>query len=97
MYKFATVGDFEITAYFGAIGAETFFPKSQEDARTIIKRLIKGDYAVIFVSERYYENGFETDFLPAVIPITSEKSDFAIERISAYVKRAIGQDMNFDG
>lgn len=94
MYKFAAIGDFENTAYFGAIGAETFFPESKEDAQAIIKRLSQSGYAVIFVNEKYYEDSYGSDVLTAVIPLPSGKGSNT--RISTYVKRAIGSDMNFD-
>lgn len=96
MYRFAAVGDFENTAYFGAIGAETFYPQSAEEASGLIGRLAKGNYAVIFVSEKYYTSGFDDFFLPAVIPLPEKGSSFAEDRISAYVKKAIGSDMIFD-
>ncbi len=94
MYKFAAIGDFENTAYFGAIGAETFFPESKEEAQAIIKRLSQSGYAVIFVNEKYYEDSYQSADLTAVIPLPSGEGSSS--RISTYVKRAVGSDMNFD-
>ena len=98
MYKVAAVGDFERIAYFGAIGMETFFTDSKREAGKLIKKLGKNGYAIIFVTEEFYENGaYQNDFLPAVLPIGSGKSETGEDRLSEYVKRAIGSDMIFDG
>ena len=98
MYRIAVIGNFEDIAYFGAIGVETFFPKSRKEAEKLIKKLSKSGYAVIFVTEEYYPEGiFENEFLPAVVPIGSGKLGIATDRLGEYVSRAIGSDMIFDG
>lgn len=97
MYKIAAIGDFESIAYFGAIGVDTFFPDSKKEADKLIKKLAKNEYAVIFVAEKYYGNVcFENEFLPAVVPLVSGEENFGSERLSKFVRRAIGSDMIFD-
>ncbi len=98
MYKVAAVGRFESIAYFGAIGVETFFEDTASGSERLIKRLAKNGYAVIFVDEEYYnDKNFENESLPAVLPLPAAKNDRSEERISEYVKRAIGSDMIFEG
>ena len=95
MYKVAAVGDFESIAYFGAIGVETFFPASHEEADRLIKKLSENGYAIILVTEKYYGNiRFENESLPAVVPLP-EKDISGNKRLDIFVKRAIGTDMMF--
>lgn len=98
MYRIAVIGEFEDIAYFGTIGVETFFSNSRKEAEKLIKRLSKNGYAVIFVTEEYYSAGiFESELLPAVVPLDSGNSSIGADRLSEYVRRAIGSDMIFDG
>ena len=99
MYKIAAIGDFEETAYFGAIGAKTFFPKSQKEAARLMKGLKEEEYAIIFVSDKYFVAAPRNDktILPAVVPIPDKSGESAGDRqMSEYIKRAVGSDMNFD-
>ncbi len=99
MYKVAALGDFESTAYFGCIGAETFFVKSKAEAEETIKRLTASGYAVIFVSERYLGDfaQYENSMLPAVIPLPciGSEASVGVGLLKKYVKRAVGSDIIF--
>ena len=97
MYKIAALGNFERVAYFGEIGVEVFVVSSTEEAEKLMKKLAKNGYAVIFTDEEYYSNIFENDFLPAVLPLSFGGGTQNEERISGYIKRAIGSDMIFEG
>lgn len=96
MYKIAAVGDFEETAYFGIIGAETFFPKSQKDAKRIIKELTNENYAIIFVSDRYLREIDNTKAcLPAIVSLPDKSGENAGRAaLGEYIKRAAGSDIN---
>lgn len=96
MYKIAAVGDFDETAYFGVIGAETFFPKSQKDAKRILEELLLESYAIIFVSDCYaagLDNGKST--LPAIVALPDKSGENAGKKaLGEYIKRAAGSDIN---
>ncbi|MDD6214748.1 MAG: V-type ATP synthase subunit F [Firmicutes bacterium] len=104
MYKVGIIGDFENVAYFGAIGMETFSPKAPEDTSKIIERLAKNDFAVIFVSEKYYsaaEKAVQTyadATLPAIVPLPCGgiSQGIAREQMKQFVERAVGSDIIFD-
>lgn len=104
MYKVGIIGDFENVAYFGAIGMETFSPKAPEDTSKIIERLAKNDFAVIFVSEKYYGAAekavkkYAETALPAIIPLPCGGSPQGIGRrqMKQFVERAVGSDVIFD-
>lgn len=98
MYKIAALGRFESVAYFGAIGVEVFFVTDIKGAEKLMKKLAKSGYAVILIDEEYYNEGiFENDILPAILPLSFGKDTQNEERISEYIKRAIGSDMIFEG
>lgn len=96
MYKIAAVGDFDETAYFGVIGAETFFPKSRKDAKGILERLMKENYAIIFVSDRYLMGIDNTKAaLPAIVALPDKSGENTGEKaLREYIKRAAGSDIN---
>ncbi len=101
MYKIAAIGDFENTAYFGAIGAEVFCPQSQKDAVRLVHRLKDGGHAVIFISEKYYTKEIaevcRDDIIPAVIPLplAANSENKARKNLSSLVKQAVGSDIIF--
>ena len=96
MYKIAAIGDFDETSYFGVIGAETFFPKSQKDAKRIINRLTNDNYAIIFVSDRYLQEIDNTKTaLPAIVALPDKSGKNAGKKaLGEYIKRAAGSDIN---
>lgn len=74
MYKTAAIGDFEEIGHFALIGADTFFPKSQNDAEKIIDRLCKDEYGAVFLSEKYAGCKKKCDkVLPAVLILPANK------------------------
>lgn len=101
MYKIAAIGDFENTAYFGAIGAEVFCPTSQKDAARLVRRLKDGGHAVIFISEKYYSGELaeicRDSLIPALIPLplAAENAGAARKNLSELVKQAVGSDIIF--
>lgn len=99
MYRIAAVGDFEDTAYFGAIGAKAFFPKSQKEAARLMKGLMQEEYAIIFVSDKYFAAAPRNDkaILPAIVPIPDKSGESTGDKqMSEYIKRAVGSDIDFD-
>lgn len=74
MYKIAAVGDFYEVAHFAAIGAKTFFPKTEKDCRRILTELSNGEYAIIFVSGRYGHCIKKSEkALPAMVKIENRR------------------------
>lgn len=74
MYKIAAVGDFYEVAHFAAIGAKTFFPKTESDCKRILEELSNGEYAIVFVSGRYdgcIKNN--ENVLPAIVKIENRR------------------------
>ena len=103
MYKVGAVGDFENTAYFGAIGAETFFPKSEDDAEKIIKKMCSGDFAVMYVSEKYYAaadraaQSVKDKLTPVIVPLPlGDSINTGRNVMSGFVKQAVGSDIIFE-
>ena len=101
MYKIAAIGDFENTAYFGAMGAEVFCPASSKDALRLVRKLKDGGHSIIFISEKYYSREIadlcKDSLIPAVIPLplASQSKGCARANLSSLVKQAVGSDIIF--
>lgn len=101
MNKIGVVGEFESTAYFGTMGAEVFFVNNGEAVGNIVKKLVSGGYAIIFVDEKYFEfidrDCYSAPDKPAVIPLAlSEKSKKIGKKIMKdYIRGAAGADIVF--
>lgn len=103
-YKLAAIGERESVLALSAVGVETFFSDSPEEAEKLLRRLIKsGEYAAIFLTEQLLVSLSATvaEFhdlpLPAVIAIPGVTGPMGIgvENIKKSVERAVGADILF--
>lgn len=102
MYKkIGVVGDKDSVLAFKAIGIDVFPVSESSEARKIIDRLARSNYAVIFVTEEVSRDIYETierynrEVLPAIILIPSNKGSLNIgmQRISDNVEKAVGMNI----
>lgn len=101
--KIAVLGDKDSIELFRAAGADTFSAKNEFEANDILKRLVKEDYAIIYVTEDVAAlvperiAKFKTSPFPAVIPIPSAggSNGFGMRGVKADVEKAIGADVIF--
>ena len=56
MYKIAVLGDRDSVLGFKALGLDTHFVETTEEARTALHRLAKEDYAIIYITEQLAQN-----------------------------------------
>ncbi len=102
--KIAVLGDEDSVLAFRAVGLSTFGASTHEKALEILRELIKGEYAVIFITEDIAEKIADTLELlkprtfPAIIPIPSSsgESGYGIKSIRKDVEKAIGADILFN-
>jgi len=101
MYKIGVLGDRDSVLGFKALGIEIFVADDAKQARPVLRRLSKGDYAVIYITERL-ASGMEEDIdafkdspVPAiiVIPSAGESLGLGMSSLKNAVTRAVGADI----
>ena len=105
MYKIGVIGDREGVLGFQAVGLDVFPAGDAEEAKKTLKRLAKEDFAIIYITEQFYQymmkevEEYTDSRLPAVIPIPGKDGSLGIGMTSVKisVERAVGADILFGG
>lgn len=105
MYKIGVIGDRESVLDFQAVGLDVFPAGDAEEAKKTLKRLAKEDFAIIYITEQFYQymmkevEEYTDSRLPAVIPIPGKDGSLGIGMTSVKksVERAVGADILFGG
>ena len=105
MYKIGVIGDKESVLGFQAVGLDVFPAGDAEEAKKTLKRLAKEDFALIYITEQFYQymmkevEEYTDSRLPAVIPIPGKDGSLGIGMTSVKksVERAVGADILFGG
>ena len=105
MYKIGVIGDRESILGFKAVGLDVFPVDDPEEARKILKRIAKEDFAIIYITEQIYQyvmdlvDEYTDSRLPAIIPIPGKDGTLGIGMTSVKksVERAVGADILFGG
>ncbi len=105
MYKIGVIGDRESILGFKAVGLDVFPVDDPEEARKILKRIAKEDFAIIYITEQVYQfmmdevDEYTDSRLPAIIPIPGKDGTLGIGMTSVKksVERAVGADILFGG
>lgn len=101
MYKIAVLGDRESVMGFKALGFEAFPATSGDEARDILSRLAKGDYAVVYITEQLASDiedeisKYKDSLTPAIILIPGKDGTLGIgmRAVHSAVERAVGADI----
>ncbi len=100
----AIIGDKDSILCFRAVGVSVFPTDDMEEARSIFRKLIQGDYAVIYITEQLAA-ALDDEIqkvayqpLPSVVLIPNSKGSlgFGSRRIREVVKKAVGADILAD-
>ncbi|MDD6881730.1 MAG: V-type ATP synthase subunit F [Firmicutes bacterium] len=105
MYKIGVIGDRESVLGFKAVGLDVFPCDSSEEAKKVLSKVVKDDYAIIYVTEQLYQDMTEeaSEYidrkLPAIIPVPSKDGTLGIgvQGVKKSVERAVGADILFGG
>ncbi len=105
MYKIGVIGDRESVLGFKAVGLDVFPCDSSEEAKKVLNKVVKDDYAIIYVTEQLYQDMTEeaSEYidrkLPAIIPVPSKDGTLGIgvQGVKKSVERAVGADILFGG
>ena len=101
MYKIAVLGDRDSVLGFKALGLDTYFVETTDEARHTLHRLAKEDYAILYVTEQLAANlsadiaRYKTEVTPAVILIPGKTGSLGIgaQALQSAVERAVGADI----
>lgn len=105
MYKIGVIGDRESILGFKAVGLDVFPVDDPDEAKKILKRIAKEDFAIIYITEQVYQfmmdevDEYTDSRLPAIIPIPGKDGTLGIGMTSVKksVERAVGADILFGG
>lgn len=100
-YRIAVLGDKDSVLGFKALGLSTFPVESAEEAASVLHRIAKEDYAVIYVTETLAVDleheiaRYKDDLTPAIILIPGKEGSLGIgmNNIKKAVERAVGADI----
>lgn len=102
MSKIAAVGPSNLFGGFQALGIEVFHADASEKATEILERISRSkDYSIIFLMEKLAVSmkdiidRISRQISPTlvIVPGTGESLGHGVDRISALVRKAAGQDM----
>lgn len=101
MYKIAVLGDRDSVLGFRALGLDAFFVEEAEEARQILHRLAREEYAIIYITEDLAGplaadiDRYKSETTPAVILIPGKGGSLGLgsRALRAAVERAVGADI----
>lgn len=104
MYKVAVMGDRDSIYGFGAVGLDVYPVADEEQGKTVFRRLVHENCAVIYITEALAAQleeeikKYEKSPLPAVIliPGISGNTGKGMESVSRSVERAVGSNLLSD-
>ncbi len=99
--KIAAFGEKDIMLIFKAIGADVFPVFDLEEAAINLKKIIKDDYGIIFITEtiavkldhiiKQYSDKVKPSIV--VIPGLGERNNYAVESLRQAIIKAAGTDV----
>jgi len=100
-WKIAVLGDRDSVLGFKALGLDTFPADTVEEAKTVLHRLAREEYAVVYLTEGYAARmeeeiaRYKDSLTPAVILIPGKEGPLGIgmENVKRSVERAVGADI----
>lgn len=88
MYKIGVIGDYDSVRGYSVIGFYTEYASTREEAKEILLRMLKENYAVIYMTEEFF---FEvnSDFC-VVLPLPESGTGLGESRIEGFIEKAVG-------
>lgn len=105
MYKIGVIGGRDTVLGFKAVGLDVFPAGRSEEAKKILQRLVKEEYAIIYITEILAADmaedidRYKDARLPAIISIPGKEgaTGAGMRSVSKAVERAVGADILFGG
>lgn len=103
MHKAAVMGDYDSIYGFGTLGFDIFPLEEKTEAVHQLRRLIKGQYAIIYITESLAEKineeieKYREQMTPAIILIPGVRGNTGagVQGVKDSVEQAIGSDILF--
>ena len=103
-YNIAIIGSPDSVLGWKALGLTTFGVLSTEDVTKALEEIEGGDYAIVFITENWYEQipeqikKLQEEPLPAVISIPSQHgaTGAGLQNLRNIVEQAVGSDILFN-
>lgn len=103
MSKIGIIGDADSVLGFKAFGLEAHVCLDREEAASTLHKIVKDDYGIIFITERFYKEIEEeiakySDLrIPAIISIPGIDGSYGtgLSNIKKAVEKAVGADILF--
>lgn len=100
-YKIAAVGDRDSVLGFKALGLDVFPAGDAEEAKALLHRLAKDNYAIVYLTEGFAQHmgaeiaRYKDSLTPAVILIPGREGSLGIgmANVKTAVERAVGADI----
>ena len=101
MYNIAAMGDKDSVLGFKALGLDTYFVETTDEARHTLHQLAKDEYAIVYVTEQLAADipadiaRYKTSVTPAVILIPGKTGSLGLgaQALQSAVERAVGADI----
>ena len=103
MRKVAVIGDYDSIYGFSALGLDIYPVKEKDEAKTTLKKLVLGEYAIIYIVESTSKDlteeidKYKENISPAIIPIpgVSGNTGEGVAQVKSFVEQAVGSDILF--
>ncbi len=104
MSKIAVIGDRSSVLGFKAVGLDVFPVADVLEAKAIFDRIAKGEYAIIYITEKLCKDmteeveKYKDRRIPAIVPIPGIDGSYGLgmANLRKSVERAVGADILFN-
>lgn len=103
MSKIGIIGDADSVLGFKVFGLDAFACNNKEEAASTLHDIVKQDYGIIYITERFYKEiskeiaKYEELRIPAIVPIPGIDGSYGmgIKNVKKSVEKAVGADILF--
>jgi V/A-type H+-transporting ATPase subunit F len=103
MSKIGIIGDPDSVLGFKVFGLDAFACTSKEEAARTLHQIVKDDYGIIYITEKYFKE-IDTEIakyadlrIPAIVPIPGIDGSYGmgLTNVKRSVEKAVGADILF--
>ena len=103
MSKIGIIGDPDSVLGFKVFGLSAFACSNEEEAANILHKIVKEDFGIIYITEKYYKEikneivKYEDLKIPAIVPIPGIDGSYGtgLANVRESVEKAVGADILF--
>lgn len=103
MNNIGIIGDADSVLGFRAFGLDAFACEDASEGADVLKKLVKEEYGIVFITEKFYEGmqeeilKYESLNLPVIVPVPGSEGSqgTGLSSIKRAVEKAVGADILF--